>query len=90
MLDLKQLPPESRASDKFHEIQVPLISVKRLCDLDLEVHFRNKQVTVTDHLGTTVLAGALDPKTELYMVQLHDANPSSVSISLPGGGTRTP
>ena len=88
LLDLKQLTMKSRISNKFHEIQMPLISVKRLCDSDLEVHFKAKQVTVTDQLGTTtVLAGALDPKTELYMIHLHD-QPSPVnSVALPGGDT---
>ena len=64
---------------------MPLISVKRLCDSDLEVHFKAKQVTVTNHLDTTVLAGALDPKTELYMIHLHDQASLVNSDALPRG-----
>ena len=90
MLDLKQLPPESLVSDKFHKIQTPLVSVKRLCDSDLEVRFKGKQVTVTNHLGTTILAGVLDPKTELCMVQLHDNISPSDNVSLPEGDTMAP
>ena len=88
MLDLKQLPRESCVSNKFHKIQVPLVSVKRLCDSDLEVHFKGKQVTVTDHLGTTVLAGVLDPKTELYMIHLHDHKLVPDADTLPGGASQ--
>ena len=69
---------------------MPLISVKRLCDSDLEVHFKAKQVTVTDHLGTKVLAGVLDPKTELYMIHLHDQASLVNSDALPRGDTSTP
>ena len=47
-------------------------------------------MTITDHLGTTILAGALDPKTELYMVHLHDNISPSDDASLPEGDTMAP
>ena len=89
ILDLKELPSKARPCDKFKGLSVPLISVKRLCEADLEVHFTNKQVTVTDQLGTTILAGSLDPNTELYMVNLHDDHTNSLTTdALPRGDTQ--
>jgi hypothetical protein len=80
-LNLTKLPAAARSCHKFEEMTIPLISVKRLCAADLDVLFRDRRVVVTDKQGTTVLAGALDPTTELYMVELQDSG------ALPGGDT---
>ena len=85
-LALHKLPAATRSCHKFKEITMPLISVNRLCQGDLEVLFKGQQVTVTDAYGTTVMAGELDPTTELYMVNLHD---TPDTYTLPGGITPT-
>ena len=53
-------------------MHTPLLSVKTLCDNDLDVLFKRDKVTVTNEGGDTVLEGALDPTTDLYMVPLDD------------------
>ena len=59
---------------------MPLISAKRLCQSDLDVLFTSKHIFVTNSQGTTVLAGTLNPATELYMVSLHDAPESDALL----------
>ena len=85
-LNLPKLPPKARSCHKFKEITMPLVSVNRLCQSDLEVLFKGQQVTVTDEYGTTVMAGELDPSTELYMVNLQD---TPDTYALPKGVTPT-
>ena len=90
IIDLKRLPPRSHACDKFCKITLPLVSVKHLCESDFEVHFKGKHVTITDQCDTTILAGLLDPTTELYMVKLHDHKLAPDADALPGGNNTDP
>ena len=64
--------------------------MKRLFDSDFEVNFKGKHVTITDQFGTTILAGLLDPTTELYMVNLHDQGVTPDDDALPGGTNISP
>ena len=71
-LDLKDLPVAATQCDKFEDMSTPLVSVKVFCDNNLDVLFKRDKVTVSNADGKTVLQGALDPTTDLYMVPLHD------------------
>ena len=71
-LALSKLPLVARSCHKFADITIPLLSVYRLCEANLEVCFRRDHVQVTNPQGKTVLLGELDPQTKLYMVSMHD------------------
>ena len=71
-LNLQTIPISAQKCHKFDHIATPLLSVKTFCDSDLEVLFIRDKVKVTNEGGDTVLEGALDPTTDLYMVSLDD------------------
>ena len=71
-LNLKDLPVAATECDKFDDMSTPLLSVKVFCENNLDVLFKQDTVTVTNADGKTVLKGALNPATDLYMVPLHD------------------
>ena len=75
-LNLQSLPVAARECHKFDHMPTPLISVKTFCENNLDVLFKRDTVTVTvtNADGNTVLEGALDPTTDLYMVSLDDAS----------------
>ena len=71
-LDLKDLPVAATHCNKFEHMSTPLLSVKVFCENNLDVLFKQDKVTVSNADGKTVLQGALNPATDLYMVPLHD------------------
>lgn len=79
-LNLNCLPLKACPCHKFRDKSMPLVSVKRLCQADLDDLFSEQHVYVTDPNRTAILAGTLDPATALYMLSLHDSD------ALPAGG----
>ena len=71
-LDLQNLPVAATECHKFENMSTPLLSVKTFCNNNLDVLFKQDTVTVTNADGNTVLKGALNPATDLYMVPLND------------------
>ena len=78
-LDLPQLPSAARTFHKFPQMTTPLISVRKLCAADLAVQFQGDQVSVFKPNqqtltvdGQQILSGHIDPKTDLYMVDLQN------------------
>ena len=71
-LNLQSIPISAQKCHKFDHMQTPLLSVKTFCENDLEVLFTRDKVKVTNEGGNTVLEGALDPSTDLYIVPLND------------------
>jgi len=84
-LDIPGLPLESKGCHKFPDMSLPLISVRKLCASDLSVHFNKKQVQVCGTDGNPILAGELDPKTELYMISLNNNNNNHINTLQKGG-----
>ena len=71
ILDLPSLPIEARACHKFHEIEEPLISVRRLVDSGCTVHFIGDEVLIKDSsTGATRLRGNYSPLKNLYTMPL--------------------
>jgi len=54
-LALARLPPEARTYPKFDNSTVPLLTVKKLCAADLDVHFRKAGVAVTNDSGPNIV-----------------------------------
>ena len=76
MLDLPSLPEEARSCHKFHEIQEPLISVKRLVQSGCSVHFVGEEVLIKDtSTGEVRLQGQYCPQRHLYTLPLHEEHP---------------
>ena len=65
-LAIDTLPARAQGCHKFHEITIPLLSVKKFCAADLSVLFKGDQVTVYDAHNKVALLGELDPSTDLY------------------------
>ena len=86
-LNLQSLPQAARKCHKFNHMSTPLLLVKTFFDNNADVLFKRDRVTVTNEEGNTVLEGALDPTTDLYMVPLDDP-PNTVPPQ--GGGTIKP
>ena len=89
-LNAPKLPAIARDTHLFKEINIPLLSVNKLCAGDLAVLFHGPNATVFKPTQSTIsidgepiLFGTLDKSTELYMVDIagNDPNPSK----LPGG-----
>ena len=95
-LNAPKLPLIARKAHLFSEINVPLLSVNKLCAGDLAVLFHGPNATVFKPSTSTILidgepvpCGSLDKQTELHMVEIAgSSNPSK----LLGGDTtkRTP
>ena len=60
-LQLKALPLPARTCHKFDKIQLPLVSVPKLCAHGWNVTFDHDTVHVTNDSGDTVLRGHRDP-----------------------------
>ena len=81
-LNAPKLPLIARKTHLFSEINVPLLSVNKLCAGDLAVLFHGPNATVFKPTqptisidGEPVLHGTLDKTTELYMVDIAGSNP---------------
>ena len=76
MLDLPSLPKEARSCHKFHEIQEPLISVKKLVQSGCLVHFVGDEVLIKEASTKEVhLHGQYCPQRHLYTLPLHEVQP---------------
>merc|ERR1712197_212840 len=76
-LNAPKLPMIARQTHLFKEINIPLLSVNKLCAGDLAVLFHGPNATVFKPTQSTitidgepVLYGTLDKTTELYMVDI--------------------
>eukprot|EP00536_Pseudo-nitzschia_multiseries_P003803 jgi/Psemu1/8562/gm1.8562_g len=78
MLDLHQLPAKARGCHKFKEVDLPLVSVPKLCNHGYQVTFTRDNVEVLGPAKNTVLEGVRDPLRNLYMVPLH-SEPASLA-----------
>ena len=88
-LNAPNLPLVARRTHLFKEINVPLLSVNKLCAGDLAVLFYGPNATVFKPTqptifidGEPVLYGTLDKTTELYLV---DIATGSTPSKLQGG-----
>ena len=70
-LDLGNLPIPAQTCHKFEEVNLPLVSVPKLCTYDYTVWFGPTTISVTKN-GQTVLTRTKDPTRNFYMVLLHD------------------
>ena len=77
-LNLRNLPREARTCHKFDEVDLPLVSVPKLCAHGCTVHSGPATVYVTKN-GQVILTGTKDPARNLYMVPLHDTMKSQRS-----------
>ena len=76
-LNAPKLPLVARTTHLFNEINVPLLSVNKLCAGDLAVLFHGPNATVFKPTqpaisidGEPILHGTLDKTNELYMVDI--------------------
>ena len=69
-LDLLQLLAKARGCHKFKDINLPLISVPKLCRARCKVNFHQNTVTITDNLSTELIMGEWDPTHNLYMIKV--------------------
>ena len=92
-IPLPQVPRKARKCHKFasEDLNMPLLSVKQLCDSDLAVVFQKDKVQVikptaskVEVPGDTLIEGQVDPQTQLYMVNLPT---NQAPITAPGGDT---
>ena len=77
------IPRTGRECKKFHEVELPLVSVGKLCVNGMKVSFDDKGVEVKNKSnGTIVTTGRRDPVRNLYMLPI----PSSVQHKPQGVG----
>eukprot|EP00536_Pseudo-nitzschia_multiseries_P006868 jgi/Psemu1/16321/gm1.16321_g len=74
LLDLPRLPLEARGCHKFDEVELPLVSVPKLCSTGCHVEFSKDDVTVIGPTQHVILTGQRDPLRNLYMVPLHQSD----------------
>ena len=69
-LHIPSLPPSLKKATVFAEMQKALISVPVLCDGDMEVSFRKKDMVITDTNQQVVLTGTRDPISKLWLLPI--------------------
>eukprot|EP00536_Pseudo-nitzschia_multiseries_P014179 jgi/Psemu1/37769/gm1.37769_g len=67
LLDLPRLPLEARGCHKFNEMELPLVSVPKLCSNRCQVQFSRDSVAVIGPTKNVILKGQRDPLRNLYM-----------------------
>ena len=63
-LDLPQLSVEARGCHKYKDINLPLISVPKLCQAGCKVNFHQGTVTIKDTSGTELHTDERDPSEQ--------------------------
>eukprot|EP00536_Pseudo-nitzschia_multiseries_P017617 jgi/Psemu1/51768/gm1.51768_g len=83
LLDLPRLPLKARGCHKFNEVELPLVSVPKLCSTGCHVEFSKDNVTVIGPTQQVILTGQRDPLRNLYMVPLHQPDPPKGTAKSP-------
>ena len=69
-LNIPELPPPLREATAFREMTKGLLSVPVLCDGDMEVTFRKKDMDVKDKNNKVIIQGKRDTESPLWIIPI--------------------